>query len=350
MSRFKLEELHTQTIQGFNSIFGPAWHRNALDIEAAKAAGQVYEGAIPPEVAHRLVSWTPVSFKIETLVDPVTMETYTVDDKYRTVVCNPNTHEVLNIAGDGYAVNLHNVMREAIEAAMDAECDIAGAICLGGGRFLNLSFKPREAVTVGGFQDGAIALVAFNSSLTSEVSTSMQTSSVLAVCDNTMVSQRMRAVNALNLKRTRNSESKITPSVVREALDLSFAETQALTDELEALANIEVTDEQFRSILDLWAPLPEEEGRGRTMKINARGELSMCMHRDTRQVFGQTVAGLWQAHNTYQHWVMGSRGDADRFQRQAFRSAKGEVSDLDMKFMDIVRSVIPEAELALAVK
>lgn len=347
MSQYQLESLHEGTVQGFHSLFGPAWHRAGTDIQAAIAAGQVFEGPVPPEVAHRVVGWTPVSWKQDALVDPATMELYEVPDRFRTVVCNPNSKRVLNVAGDGYAVNLHNVMGEAIQAALDAECDIAGAICLGDGAHLSITFKPRDTVTLGGFRDGAIPLVGYNSSLTGAISTSTQSSTVLGVCDNTMRAQRASAVNFIDIRRTRNASGAITVERIRTVLEISFTQAECLVEELERLAQIEVSTDEFRKTMDLWRPIPELDGRGKTLAEKVRSDLSRLFFADTRNVFGQTAAGLWQAHNTFQHWSGNRITDGDRMQRQAQRVANGQAAALDTEFLAIMAEVFPEMTKAL---
>lgn len=347
MSAYTLEQLHEGTVQGFHSIFGNAWHRAGADIDAAKAAGQVFDGPVPPEVAHRIVGWTPVAFKLESLVDPDTMIPYDVPDRFRTVVCNPNSGNVINVAGDGYAVNLHNVMADAIQAALDAECDIAGAICLGDGAHLNISFKPRDTVRLGGFADGVIALVGYNSSLTGAISTSAQSSAKLAVCDNTMKSQRASAIRAVDIKRTRNSESRITASEIRTVLEIAFHDAECLVEDLERLAQIELSTDEFRRTMDLWRPLPDEDGRGKTLAEKDRATLARLYLNDARNVFGQNAAGLWQAYNTFQHWSTNKMTDRDRIQRQAQRVATGEAAVKDTQFLSVLAKVQPSVAKAL---
>ena len=106
----------------------------------------------------------------------------------------------------------------------------------------------------------------------------------------------------------------------------------------------------FRSWLDEWLPDgTDKEGRGLTMATNTRGTFVNLLTRDPRGAgIGQNVAGLWNAHNTWQHWNQTMRGGGDRIGRQMERTATGEVGRLDADFMALIAQVKPEVSKALA--
>lgn len=158
----------------------------------------------------------------------------------------------------------------------------------------------------------------------------------------------MSAKRSLKVKRTRFSTSKITASSVREALEISFAGTEELVRELEAMANIEVTVPQMSQILQTWKPVPEDDGRGKTIALNQH-EAFLEELLGKRNPFGITVAGMLQAHNTWAHWSQSAKGldqsVTGRLDRMAKRTAMGEVRGDDAQFMEIMAGVFPELAL-----
>ena len=334
-------------ITGFADEKIKAWHQAGIDMNELVRLGRAFNGPIPAEVAEQMIGWEPVVLQMFAIIDPAGEQDYILPDRYSKFIANPNTGTIVNIVGSGYNAQLHNVMRGAIEAAMDAECDIASVVCLGDGAHMGMSFRARDGVTIGGDWGGAMPLVGFNSSLTSAIATQMDTGTVLRVCDNTMTTAAFLARLKIKIKRTRFSNDKITASNVREALDISFAVTEELCDELERMACVSVTDAQFHAVLEAWKPVPDEPGRGQTIAQNVHQDMWWHFKQDERNVFGDSLAGMLQAHNTWAHWTQGMRGTnaigaTARLDRQAARTATGAVSKDDAEFLAIVAQVCPE--------
>ena len=351
MSIYTQKALDNGVVTGFASDFGPAWHQARLNVQQLKDLGRLYDGPVPTDVAETMIGWTPVVIEpgiIGTVQygDDGTPELTTFDlpDRLSKFIANPNTGRIVNIAGSGYNSDLHITMREAIQAAMDAEADIASVVCLGDGAHMGMSFRARDGVILGGEWGGAIPLVGFNSSLTGAIATQLDTSTTLRVCDNTMRMAAATAKRSLKVKRTRFSANKVTASAVREALEISFQETEDLVAELERLANIDVNMKQLAQVLNTWKPIPDEDGRAKTIAENTQMAFIQEFN-GTRNPFGLTVAGLWQAHNTWAHWeqtMRGMDGATARLDRKAMRTAEGDVEDMDRKFMEIIAGVFDD--------
>ena len=352
--------IYTQTeydngvITGFADEKIKAWHQAGIDINQLKALGRAFDGPVPADVAERLIGWEPVVVTpkvILDLKDDGNYATYNLPDRLSKFIVNPNTGNVVNVVGDGYVSDLHITLKNAIQAAMDAEADIASVVCLGDGAHLGMSFRARDSITLGGNFGGAQPYVGLGSSLTGALATTAHTGTTLIVCDNTAQAAEHGATKLVRVKRTRFSAAKITASTIREGLEIAFAETQDLCDELERLANIPLNTDGLMTVLTTWRPIPEEAGRSQTMAkqnhLDLLGELS-----GARNPFGSTVAGLVQAHNTWAHWQQTSRGFGDsptaRLDRMAIRSATGKVRTDDEEFFAIVAEAFPEAALAVA--
>lgn len=362
MSEYSITVLNESVAIGFDKA---AWHFRGIDLEALRASGNFYSGAVPLERALQLVGWEPEVMSLPDMMSELaslramlatdgTATTFQVPDRMSKLIgrrMDDGSVRVINLAGAGYAENLHNVLREALYAAMDAECDIASAVCLNDGDYLGLSLIARDSVTLGGDFGTLQPYVSLNSSLTSKIGTGVSTGTTRFECDNTIQGGWNRATRRLNVKRTRNSQSKITPQLIRESLEIAFSETKDLAADLERLGNIAVTDGQLAAVLDAWRPIDLEEGRSKTMAENTRGAFVTLLTRDRRVNIGQNAAGLWQAHNTWQHWEQTAKGGnaQNRIGRQMQRTAEGEVSSLDAEFMALVAGVIPEVGEALGI-
>lgn len=354
MSRYKQEDLNNGVVTGFLEDKVQAWHQAGINPDTLFDLGRAFFGPVPHEVAERLLGWQPVIITPQVITDWVMGDNgeelveFALPDRLSQFIANPITKNIVNVAGSGYNADLHITMREAIGAAMDAECDIASVVMLGDGAHMGMSFRARDTIVLGGEWGGAVPYVGFNSSLTGAIATQMDTGTTLRVCDNTMEWAAMQAKRSLKVKRTRFSTNKITASNVREALEISFAGTEELVKELEAMANISVDVSQISQVLQLWKPIPEEDGRGKTMATNQHESfIEELIGR--RNPFGMTVAGMLQAHNTWAHWSQSAKGldqsATGRLDRMAKRTATGEVRGDDAQFMEIMAGVFPELAL-----
>lgn len=345
MSKYEQSELNSGVITGFADDNIKAWHQAGIDLNDLIVMGRAYHQGIPADVAERLIGWAPIVVTPEYITnvigdttDDIAVGMYELPQHLSKFIINPYTMRVVNIVGDGYNPTLHIEMQNAIQAAMDAECDIASVVCLGDGAHMGMSFRARDGVEIGGEFGGAIPLVGFNSSLTGAIASQIDTGTVLRVCDNTMAAAGMSALKKIRRRRTRNSGVTLTASLIREQLDIAFAETETLANELERLANIDITFDQVQMILDTWKPIPDEEGRGKTIAENTRKAFITELH-GGRNPFGITVGGMVQAHNTWAHWSQTMRGDGSgvaRLERKAVRTMLGDVASDDAKFMDIM--------------
>lgn len=344
MSIYTQTELNDGVVTGFLDEHIFAWHQAGIDPDELRRLGRAFDGPVPATVAEHLIGWEPVVIE-QNIVVGDDGEVYEVPDRFRKVVANPNTHRVVNVAGSGYKTDLHLIMREAIETVLSTGAQIASVVCLGDGAHLGMSFRSGDSdVVIGGSWGGVTPLVGFNSSLSSAIATSLDTSTTLRVCDNTMRAAAANAYRAVKIKRTRFSEQKITPSMVRQALEISYKQSEELVAELERLANIEVTNAQIADVLDAWRPIGEQpDSRSASLARSAHREFRTLLN-GRRNPFGYSVAGLLQTHNTYQHWAQPAKGvkfTHQRLGRMAMRDAAGDVDAADAAFAKIVRELIP---------
>lgn len=337
MSQYTMQELADFVRTGFANEGVKAWHMANIPVDELIRTGRAFPGPIPVDVAAQIVLWEPVTFTQTVLIAP-DGQGFNVPDRLSQVVGNPLSGNVVHIAGSGYNGSLHLEFDAALNAATDAGLDIAAVVCLGDGAHMGMTFRTRDGVTLGGNFGGAIPYVCFGSSLTGALASSVYTGTVMGVCDNTIKLGQMTAERTFSVKRTRNSSGRVTASALREALDIAFAETSALCAEFERLAEIPAPRESVTKVLDAWCPVPVEDGRTKTMRETKRAEFLRIFHTDRRNVFGESVAGLIQSHNTWQHWEQGAE-DANRLARKAERTMTGQVDKADAEFAAIVAGI-----------
>jgi hypothetical protein len=348
MSKYTISQLH----EGTRISGRPAWHYSQADLAQLEAKGFYFpNGPVPQDVAMDLVGWQPVAFTLPCVVDPTTMEAYAMPDHLSKVIARPGKG-VINVTGDGYNENLHNVMRENLEVAVSGGYTIEAAVCLGDGDFLGVTLIPSDDVTLAGQPGSLRTRLAMVSSLTGKIATGLVQTTTRGECDNTIQMQLAGAARSLMVKRTRNSSAKVSVGAIREAFEIGFAETAALAAELERLGNIAISDDDMRKVLDLWMPLTREDGTDKegaslTKSMDTRGSLVNLFASDPRKIDGKNAASLLNAHNTWQHWTQVSKGAQDRFARQMERTATGNVGKLDADFMALVAQVKPEVQRVL---
>lgn len=351
MGIYDKDEYNEGVVTGFVDDIGLAWHQYGISVDEAVAAGRAFHAEVPAEVAERILGWKPVILGGDDGRGLIMLadddgNSYTLPDRLSQVVCNPNTGRVVNIAGKGYNPDLHITMREAIQAATDAEAQIASVVCLGDGAHMGMTFRANDNLVLGGDWGGAVPYVGFGSSLTGALASQIDTGTIVRVCDNTCQAAEAGAKKKLRVKRTRFSNQRITASVIREALEISFADTGLYVAQMEAMAQVTATDGQVAQVLELWRPMPEDDGRSKTMVQNSHAALLGELH-GPRNPFGVTAAGLLQAHNTWAHWQQTTRGAGDRLERKAVRTMEGHVQVDDAKFMAVLGEVWDEIDLIL---
>ena len=95
MSRETLTHLNTQTLIGYTSKRGQAWHYRAEDQGAEL---NHYEHAVPvADVRRRLFHWSPVAADIQAVrIDEDGVATYT--DPTRKAIVRPDTGAILGLS------------------------------------------------------------------------------------------------------------------------------------------------------------------------------------------------------------------------------------------------------------
>src|SRR5215207_2675723 len=130
MSRETLTHLNTQTLIGYTSKRGQAWHYRA---ENQGAEPNHYEHAVPVADVRRLFHWSPVEADVQAVaIDDTAVQTYT--DPTRKAIVRPDTGAILGIFRTGYKVHDYDRwLITNVEGILDADLHIGSAGLLRGG-------------------------------------------------------------------------------------------------------------------------------------------------------------------------------------------------------------------------
>lgn len=357
MSQETLEWLNQNTLIGFTSKRGNAWHWRA---SAQGAEPNHYENEIPLEdVRRRLFSWTADDRKVYVEI-PATVDDCTgIDDEGNPVklvlqtdwkaIVRSDTNEVFQIPTAGWKAH------QADEWCIGNTQEIIGkknglwvasAGALKGGRIVWLSIEtPENVKTPEGmeFRPFLTAKGAFDGT----GSSTWFTGSSLPVCDNTLFLAEGNATGRYSVRHTRNSEFHV--SSARQALGILDQQAEGFSNAVANLAKWNVSTRAWNNFLDASVPVDESVvGRGTTMAINKRDRLSDLYNYDTRVApWKGTALGVVQAVNTYNTHDKIVRG-AHRAERAQLNALNGLTAKLDAEALATLARFAPAPKLVLA--
>lgn len=343
MSKFKTRHLNNSVKQGFIDDKHRAWHFAGIPTQTLIDEGKAYAGAVPLEVAERLLSYTPQLRKVYVEDDdgfPVLVE-----DRRAVVLpfdADPDagadtvTKRVAYIGTDQYAIHDPKLaVLDAVIALADAGCDLASVGKLGGGRMAFSSWRPIEGrIEIPGFTLLETYINA-GTSTDGSLATSYSPSTTMRVCDNTARwsdRQAERSGRYYSVKHTTNSVLDINRA--REVIEVAVTRTNDVAANMERMANVTLSEADFYALTNKLYPLPEGEGRSRTMQLNKIGEINRLYFTDGRvptSVRG-TLLGAWQAFNTQATWGYEVRGNKiDPIGRQWERTIRGNGAQVTVR-------------------
>jgi phage/plasmid-like protein (TIGR03299 family) len=346
MSKYDVRKLQQWTRVGFvDEQRKMAWHSAGLDYKQAQADGLVFEGAIPLDVATGLLDWKPEVWDQDRFFSE-TMNEY-VPSRAQRFIGSPLVNEkgerpLLAIHTDGYQVHPYaETLLDKVVALLDAGGQLASVGCLGYGAQAFASWIPNGEVIDMGEMGGIIPYVNAGSSLDGSLATYVGVSAVLQVCDNTAsmsLADANRSGRVYKVRHTANSRFDV--SAARQALELAVKGAENFADEFERMANMALTDEQFRKLVAEMIEVDEKPGRSRTIALNKRSELQSLWASDVRvaPVKG-SVAGAFQAFNTWLRWGDTIRGNSTPFERGINLNRTGEAEALDRKVINAAMSL-----------
>ncbi|MDF5758437.1 DUF932 domain-containing protein [Spongiactinospora sp. TRM90649] len=339
MSRESLKWLNTNTLIGFTSKRGNAWHyRASMQDEEPNH----YPGAIPvDDIQRRLFGWQALSSPVY-VEDPRGGLALVPE---RQAILRSDTGHVMGIFSDGYEPHPYGewLICRISHLLDDAELSIGSAGLLRGGAVAWVSVEISDNIrTPEGveFRPHLFGATSFDGSL----ATTFKRAVTNIVCDNTMAAGLTERGQQVKIKHSRNAKFRLAEA--REALNIVYALADGFCEAVRDLCRTSVTHRQWSAFLDAHAPMPAEAGRGRTMAENKRDSLARLWNHDMRvSPWRGTAWGVVQAVNTFTHHEQTVRG-AERAERNMLRAVTGGVEELDRTTLRTL-SVVLDRPLAV---
>lgn len=317
----------TGTLIGLNGELGDPWHGEAHFLEA-----------VPVDEAVKFLSFEVVE-KAIFVVDVDSPLGFAEVPGKKAIVREDNGY-VYQISTDrwvkhDYVAWLIEAVAEIVDASM-GELEIGSVICLQQGQQACVQIRPPKGVTVGG--DRVVPFLTAFSSMDSSLATGYKPARVRVVCRNTQAAAYGdKAFPMLKYKHTKNS--KVRAEAAREVLGLVFQMEDAIAEEMDQMMHTSFGDDQFAQLMDVFRPVPEEDGRSKTIANKARGQLLTLWEYDMRVApFRGTVWGATQAFNTFGHHYATVQ-NMDRDSRQALNLIKGETEKDDRLVLAAVGAI-----------
>jgi phage/plasmid-like protein (TIGR03299 family) len=365
MSNETMKWLNTNTLIGFTEKRGNAWHYRA-DLQSAEP--NHYPGPVPVEdVRRRLFNWEPEPWEIytrkpgpmrldiaELLAQPSNdaMVSYALDalglrhQENRQAITRSDNEHVMGIFTDGYEPHPYDEwLLTTVANILDDELHIGSAGLLRGGAVAWVSVEMEDNVRLPEgveFRPFLLATTSFDGSL----STTFGRKVTNVVCDNTHGIAMSERGQQVKIRHSRHSRLRLTEA--RQALGVIHEITDDFADEVARLCDTSVSDREWSAFLDAHAPLPESEGRSRTMAERKREALTRLYDHDQRVApWRGTAWGVLQAVNTYTHHEGIVRG-VERAQRNMLNAITGRTDDLDKETLNTLWKVQDKTTAVLA--
>ncbi len=345
MSQETVKWLNTMTLIGFTEQRGHAWHYRAAE---QGAEPNHYPGAIPVEdVRRRLFGWKVLEGDVTstaTLLTDDGVGTLTITDPHRKAMLRPpgalgadDPGAILGVFKSGYEGHDYSKwLLEQVAEILDDELAIGSAGLLKAGALAWVSIEVPETITTPegvAFRPHLLATTSFDGSVSTTYGRKVQ----LVVCDNTHAVAMRESGQQIKVRHSRHSQVKLADA--REALALVHTIADDFAAEVAQLSAVKVSDGDWARFLHELAPIPDREGRARTMAQSKREGLQRLWDHDTRVApWRGTAFGALQAVNTFTHHESTVRGMA-RSERNMLRAATGATDALDKQVIDTILQV-----------
>lgn len=335
MSQQTATWLNTMTLIGFTDQRAHAWHYRA---DEQGAEPNHYPGAIPvQDVRRRLFDWRVLEGDVTstaTLLSNDGVGTVTITDPDRKAMLRPpgalgaqDPGAILGIFKSGYAG--HDYSRwllEQVAEILDDDLAIGSAGLLRAGALAWVSIEVPETITTPegvAFRPHLLATTSFDGSVATTYGRKVQ----LVVCDNTHAVAMRESGQQLKVRHSRHSQVRLADA--RDALALVHTIADDFAAEVAELTSVAVSAGDWARFLDELAPIPDEDGRARTLAVSKRESLQRLWNHDTRVApWRGTAFGVMQAVNTFTHHEAIVRGMV-RSERNMLRAATGDIDALD---------------------
>ena len=339
MSRETSEWLNEFVLVGMVEKYGTAWHKT--DIKGLEP--NHYDGPIPfADLERRLFFWEPVEAKLQIILPDGTQ----ITDKDRKAIVRPDTKSIFGIFKNGYQIHGYSEwLYSEVEKLFDTKLLCSSSGLLQGGALGWVQLETPESVTTPEGVEYRPHILC-STSLNGTVATTYAMTKTVTVCDNTYEYAMSQVGNRkVRLKHTRYSRLKVQDTM--DALQLVYESNDDFNAEIAELCNTTVTDAQWEKFLEEINPIPEEEGRGKTVAQNKRDRLTGMYESDDRvKPWAGTAFGVVQCVSTYSQWENGVHNEENnpdaRMERNMLHVIKGTVGKNDSEVLQTLEAVLAQ--------
>lgn len=341
MSEYSMEYLNGATSEGgtligYTDKRGPAWH---YDETLQGEESNHYPFDVPMgDVERRLFDWEAVEVPLS-YIDPDSDS-----DDYRSVngykgVMHSKTHRILGVHSEGYKIHQYSdTLLTSVSEMLGSNLFIgsAGLLRYGGQAWVSVEMEDTLESSDVPFRPQLLCASSHDGSLAVTVKPVV----TVTVCDNTFRAALGEKGNAYTFRHT--SQSRFDVERAREATDLIGAIGAGFAAQVEKYVETAVPEHTFIRFLEKFTPIPEEEGRGKTVATTKRDTLLDLWGSDPRVAPWQGTAwGVIQAVNTYNHWESrANKQDGGRIARNMSATLKGTFETADERTIKILEEVM----------
>lgn len=337
MSKETWETLNQLQLIGFTDKRGKAWHYRE---DAQGDEPNHYAGAIPvADVRRRLFHWQAVSAPVSATFTDADGNEHTVTDSTRQAIIRPDTGAILGLFKDGYTIHqydewlIHNV-----ETLLDDDLQIgsAGLLENGGVAYVQIEM-PENIETPEGeiFRPYILATTSLNGKLATTYSSVIQR----VVCDNTLECALTEKDAQVKVKHSKYSQLRIAST--RDVLRIMHDSADAMSEEIKRLCETEVSGKLFVKFLDNYVPIPDEDGRPKTMAQRKQDDMMSLYTTDERvSPWAGTAWGVLNMVNTYNQHLTTLHKGTKRDERNIFATATGKIWEADRSALSMLNSML----------
>jgi len=337
---------------GYTEKRGTAWHYRA---ELQEDESNHYPGAIPvDDVIRRLFNFSvmeaPQCYVVPGVVENAITSFLNDQNERMSVVSSSagrkgmltdDSYDDLGSFKDGYQGHgyqewlLENVATILGSNGSELGIGSAGLLRNRAQAFVSVempdTLETKEGIA---FRPHLLACTSYDGS----IATTYKPVVTVTVCDNTLQIARSEDGNAYKLKHTRYSTVKINDA--REALGLVFKMADDFKAEVAKLCSQKVSKAKYENLLDALIPVPEDEGRGKTVAENKRAEITALYFADDRAApWNGTAYGVLAAFNTWNTHNASVRKGVSRFMRNTENVLTGKMEKADNLVLSTLASL-----------
>lgn len=316
-----------------------------------------YTGAIPVEEVERvLFNWEPIETEImhkrrdvsEADADAVDGNgpfLWVPSEKYKGIM-HPETEMEFGMFGkDTYQIHGYKEwLVDNLSKLVDGEVGIATAGMLRGGGVAYVTVEMPENVSIAGMDIRPQLLAA--TSIDGTKATTYKGITQVCCCDNTLdVALSKSDTGVFKVRHSSRSIGRLNDA--RDALGIIYKQAEDMQDFIESLADVDVTDAQFKAIVNTIKPIPEAEPTikaGKPVVMNQRAiTIAENTHQDLMKMWSSdprakpwngTLLGAFQAANT---WNNHMRSANENGVERVMTSTLGNgIAKFDREFFQII--------------